>query len=445
MKTPIYDFVKEYAESNSVRMHMPGHKGKCFLGFEQFDLTEIKGADSLYEADGIIAESESYASALFGCKTFYSAEGSSLAIRGMLYLCCLYAADQNKKPLIYAGRNAHKVFINTVALMDIDVEWLTGDKDCSYLSFAISADALESKLKNAKVLPTAIYLTSPDYLGNMADIWAISKICKKHGILLLVDNAHGAYLKFLSQSRHPMDLGADMCSDSAHKTLPVLTGGAYLHISNKAPSLFADNAKQALSLFGSTSPSYLILQSLDKANEYLACGFKNMLLQKTEVIKELKNTLTEKGYTLVGDEPMKITVEAKKYGYTGIELADILRKNNIECEFADPDYVVFMPSTETSENDLESLKKALLSIEKREVINTLPPIMHLPQKSMTVRQATLSPCEVIDSKNSLGRVLAFADVACPPAVPIVLSGEVIDGDAIKCFEYYGIEKCRVVK
>lgn len=445
MKTPIYDFVNQYSESKTARMHMPGHKGKSFLGFERLDITEIKGADSLYEADGIIAESERNASALFGCKTFYSAEGSSLAIRAMLYLCELYAKSQNKKPLIYAGRNAHKSFINTIALLDIDIEWLEGGKDSSYLSFSLETDFLEAKLKNAKEIPTALYITSPDYLGNMADVSAISKVCKKYGILLLVDNAHGAYLKFLPNSAHPTDLGADMCCDSAHKTLPVLTGGAYLHISNNAPAIFVESAKQALSLFGSTSPSYLILQSLDKANKYIAKDYKTRLSHKIEAVRNVKQNLTKNGYTLIGNEPMKITIETKRHGYTGNEVADILRDNNIECEFADPDYVVFMLSAETSESELNLLEKTLLSIEKKKLITTQPPKMTLPKRALTVREATMSPYDIVDVKNSLGRILAFSEVGCPPAVPIVVSGEIIDNDTIKCFEYYGIEKCRVVK
>ena len=445
MKTPIYDFVKQYAESKTARMHMPGHKGKCILGFENLDITEIKGADSLYEADGIIAESERNASALFGCTTFYSAEGSSLAIRAMLYLTVLYANTCKKRPLIYAGRNAHKTFINTISLLDIDIEWLDGGKDSSYLSFNISPEFLEEKIRCAEEKPTALYITSPDYLGNTADISAISKICKKYGVLLLVDNAHGAYLKFLEKSAHPTDLGADMCCDSAHKTLPVLTGGAYLHIRKNAPALFAESAKQALSLFGSTSPSYLIMQSLDKANEYIANDYKTILNQRAKAIVGLKTRLIESGYILIGDEPMKITIETKHYGYMGDEFADIMRKSNIECEFADPDYVVFMMSAETTESEINALEKALLSIERKSEITTLPPKMKIPKRAMTVREATMSAYEVVDAKKALGRILAFSEVGCPPAVPIVVSGEIIDENVIRTFEYYGIEKCRVVK
>ena len=109
--TPICDFVRRYAESGTARLHMPGHKGRGALGFEQFDITEIAGADSLYEADGIIAQSEANASLLFGCPTFYSTEGSSQCIRAMLYLALLYGKETGRKPVIAAGRNAHKSFL----------------------------------------------------------------------------------------------------------------------------------------------------------------------------------------------------------------------------------------------------------------------------------------------------------------------------------------------
>ena len=107
MNTPICDFVNRYVESEMLRMHMPGHKGVGALGVESRDITEIDGADSLYEATGVIRESEKNAGSLFGAHTFYSAEGSSLCIRAMLHLVCLYARERGEKPLIAAGRNAH--------------------------------------------------------------------------------------------------------------------------------------------------------------------------------------------------------------------------------------------------------------------------------------------------------------------------------------------------
>lgn len=444
MNTPICDFVKSYDDKNCIRAHMPGHKGESVLGFEHLDITEIKGADSLFEASSVIKESEENASALFEAHTFYSTEGSSLCIRAMLYLSLLYAKKRGKAELILATRNAHKTFLSAVALLNLEVEWLYGEKN-SYLSCDINAETLDKKLSLMQEKPVAVYLTSPDYLGNMLDIKALSDVCKKHDVLLLIDNAHGAYLKFLCDSLHPLDLGATMCCDSAHKTLPVLTGGAYLHISESADEMFKNKAKSALSLFASTSPSYLILQSLDKCNEYLSDGYKKRLSAFAEKVSSLKETLKNHGYILAGDEPLKVTVRAKKYGYNGFELAEKLREKNIECEFSDSDFLVLMLSESMSECELEKLKCALLSIEKRDEIKTTPPALSIPQKAMSIRDAVLSVSKTVDVKDSVGKILGMTSVSCPPAVPVIVSGEIIDESALSVFSYYGIENCEVIE
>jgi len=443
MNTPICDFVREYAEKNALRMHMPGHKGKALLGMESLDITEIDGADSLYEAEGIIRESERNASMLFGCETFYSTEGSSQCIRAMLYLAALHAQRQSKKPLIAAGRNAHKTFLSAAALLDLDVIWLCSEKQNSYLSCEIDAEQIEKLLSAAPDI-TAIYLTSPDYLGNVADIRMAAEVCRKYGVLLLVDNAHGAYLRFLTESRHPIDLGADICCDSAHKTLPVLTGGAYLHLSDKLPEMFSEQAKNALALFGSTSPSYLILQSLDAANAYLAEGYKDELAQIVSAADALKERLVSHGYVLSGDEPLKLTISAKPYGYRGTELAQMLGERNIVCEFSDPDFLVLMLTPETGESGIKQLETALLSIPQKTAVNEPAPGFSLPERVMRIRKAMLSAGKLLPVSQSIGRVLSAASVGCPPAVPIVVSGERIDEDAAACFEYYGIKQCTVI-
>ena len=245
MDTPIFDFITAYRNSAPVRLHMPGHKGRALLGVEERDLTEISGADSLYEASGIIAESEANASALFGCPTFYSTEGSSQCIRAMLFLAMQHAQNAGKHPKILAARNAHKTFLSAAALLDLDVCWLFGETP-SYLSANPSPAVIEAAIE--REAPSALYLTSPDYLGAVVDLAPIAKLCHARGVLLLVDNAHGAYLRFLTPSRHPIDLGADLCCDSAHKTLSALTGSAYLHVSSARSELAAE-AKDALLLF----------------------------------------------------------------------------------------------------------------------------------------------------------------------------------------------------
>ncbi len=439
MNTPICSFLRKYADIDNLRLHMPGHKG---IGeIEKYDLTEIDGADSLYEARGIIKESENNASELFGAHTLYSTEGSSLSIRAMLYLASLM--KKGERALILAGRNAHKVFISAAALLDFDVEWIVGKE--SYLTCNPSADELASRLDSMVEKPTAVYITSPDYLGNMADIGALCEVCHKRGVMLLVDNAHGAYLAFTKPSMHPIALGADMCTDSAHKTLPCLTGAGYLHISKAMPKAIVDRAKDAMALFGSTSPSYLILASLDMANAYLSNGYSKELSEFTKKLDGVKKNLIKAGYEVVGNEPMKLTVKPKSYGYTGYELAGILKKNKIVHEFADPDYLVLMPTPEITDEELAKLEVVLLTVKRKNPITTLPPRIQTGEVALTPREAILSEAESVSVEGAEGRILADTSVGCPPAVPIAVSGEIIDKSAVDAFKYYGIDSIFVVK
>lgn len=444
METPICDFVREYNRREALRLHMPGHKGVPGLGMEPLDITEIDGADSLYEAEGIIRRSEENAGRLFGCDTFYSTEGSSQCIRAMLYLATLYGKNRGKSPLIAAARNVHKTFLSAAALLDLDVLWLTPEEGESYLTWSMTPGELERVLRAAPQRPTAVYLTSPDYLGGVADIAGIARVCHDLGCLLLVDCAHGAYLRFLPQSLHPMDLGADLCCASAHKTLPVLTGGAYLHIADALSEELSGSAKAALALFGSTSPSYLILQSLDRANRYLE-GFPEALAGFLPRVEGLRQKLIGKGYRLYGEEPLKITIHAKPAGFTGRELAWELEKRNIVPEFSDPDYLVLMLTPEVGMEGLRRLEEALLEIPFRAPLHTCPARPGRGERVKSIREAMLAPAQLLPVSECMGKILGEASVGCPPAVPIVVSGERIDEAAISCFRYYGVERCRVLR
>ncbi len=444
MDSPIADFVKSYAASGAARFHMPGHKGRGPLGCEALDITEIAGADSLYEAEGIIARSEENAGSLFGTgRTLYSTEGSSQCIRAMLHLIL-----QNRKPgtapVVLAARNVHKVFIYAAALLDFRPEWLWPEGESnSLLGCPISPKGVAAAMDALPEPPAAVYITSPDYLGNLADIRDIAAAVHERGSILAVDNAHGAYLHFLGSPLHPMDLGADICCDSAHKTLPALTGAAYLHISKSAPAAFARKARQAMALFGSTSPSYLTLASLDLCNVYLTGNYRKELAESCLELEKLKVRLRDRGWGVEPSDPLRLTIAAPGAS-SGLELAGLLRERGIECEHADGDYLVLMFTPSNTPEELEILEAALgyapaPPAEKK----SLP----LPrgEGAMPLRRAMFAPQETVPAQKALGRICGAPTVACPPAVPIAVSGERIDREAVELFLRYGLETVDVVK
>lgn len=478
MNTPIYDFVKDYVSKDPVRLHMPGHKGVSAIdgadaeeNAYKYDITEIDGADYLLAPSGIIAESEANAGKLFGCHTLYSTEGSSLCIRAMMFLVKKYARSKGHEPLILAGRNAHASFVNAAALLDINVEWIMQKESDSYESCSITGEDIEKVIKGylnteylIKKLPDAVYITSPDYLGNMSDIKELADVCHKYGLLLLVDNAHGAYLKFLEESLHPVDFGADICCDSAHKTLPVLTGGAYLHIASEDTKdvsvdqaakdkrkFIAQNARQALSVFATTSPSYLTLQSLDKCNAYLE---NNKSIKETaEKVASLKKKLLENKYLLIGNEPLKITVGFNKESTLCSGLTDKLKENGIYAEYQDREHIVMMFSGSTTEEDFQKVQKVLTMFaeENKDALNAQNDgkkaagpdnkRKKAPNKSMSFKDAMLAQSEQVDAENSIGRILAQPVLSCPPCVPVYMCGEVIGEEILK----YCTGKVTVVK
>ena len=468
MTTPIVDFVRRYAQSGTSRLHMPGHKGQSLLGFEPWDITEIKGADELYGADGIIAQSEANATRLFGTvHTYYSTEGSSQCIRAMLCLALQAAPAAGQRPVLLAARNAHKALLYAAALLDFDIQWLwPAPQDAGALcSCPVSAAKLTGALRGLAQQgkrPFGVYITSPDYLGGVQDIAALAEVCKDFGVPLLVDNAHGAYLRFLPQGgQHPIALGAAMCCDSGHKTLPVVTGGAYLHLGKNAPVQDEAAVRNALALFGSTSPSYLILQSLDKCNQILSEGYPLRLLQCCDHLTRLRRELNEAaaakhcpGPLALESEPLKVTLDAAVLGLSGTELAEKLRAAKIECEYADPRYLVLMFTPDNPPQDFERLSAAVLRIAEdfagpvtlpEEAAGDFAELERGLHRRCTIRQAVFAPQEQLPAEQAVGRICAMPTVSCPPAIPIVVSGEQITPAAAAWMKRYHVEEVSVIR
>jgi arginine/lysine/ornithine decarboxylase len=447
MNTPIYDYLIKYAKTHPVRPHMPGHKGRppfdlpYMESIYAMDITEIKGADSLFEANGIIAESEKNASSLFKTTaTYYSCGGSTLCIQAMLFMM----KQENRK--VFAVRNVHKAFLNASALLDLDVEWIYPNDAKGILSGVVPLAELENKLAQCQV-PCCVYLTSPDYLGNISDIKSISTICKKYKAKLIVDNAHGAHLAFTPINMHPIALGADMCCDSAHKMLPALTGTAYLHIASKE---YVDKAKHAMNMFGSTSPSYLMLASLDLCNLYLEKNIRDDIKRMQKAINKLQNTLSEYFRFSFGDF-LHITIYASESGTDGYTLAKYLEKDRILVEYVDKDIIILLFSPVTEQVEIRAVILALLNAAEKlncrsskiKKSDEIAPCRL--EKRMSLRKAAISEYEEINVNDSLGRICAGVKVPCPPAVPVAVSGEVISRECIEVFNHYNIKTVYVVK
>lgn len=426
MNTPIHDFLRDYAARLPVRCHMPGGKGQN----DPFDITEIDGADSLFESAGIILESERNAAALFGAgDTLYSCGGSTLCIQGMLGA----VRALTEKRTIAAARYSHRSLVSACALLGFRIRWIAPKE---FLGAAVSPEAVAAAADSDTA---AVFLNAVDYYGGMADIPAIAEICHQRGVLLLADNAHGAYRVFTGD--HPIALGADMTADSAHKTLPALTGGAYLHLKDPA---HRTAAKSAMALFGSSSPSYLIMDSLDLCNRFLSEGAERAR-QAVEDTARLKEELKRLGFTLRASDPLRITVDAAAFGYTGQALAAALRENGAECEMSDERYTVLLFSAVQPREDFPRLSEIFSGIPRKPPLPTPAHKILKPKAVLTPREAIFTARETVKTENAEGRICAGIVSPCPPCVPLVMPGERIDGDCVEELLRYGIREIPCVR
>ncbi|MCR5783907.1 MAG: aminotransferase class I/II-fold pyridoxal phosphate-dependent enzyme [Clostridia bacterium] len=437
--TPISDYIDGYlSHKGVVRAHMPGHKG-VIPGMSR-DITEIDGADCLFDPKGIILESEKNASRLFGSKaTFYSTEGSSLSIRAALYLAMRMNPDK-KEHTVVALRNVHKSFISAASLLGFEIRWVYGTG--SLLDREFSLDEIAAALAAGMEPPDCIYVTSPDYLGRIRDISGLAGLAHKYGSLLVVDNAHGAYLKFIAPDTHPLTLGADIVCDSAHKTLPVLTGGAYLHLGHSVPDEVIKTAPGAMELFGSTSPSWPVLESLDCASRFLSEN-SGSIKRAADRIEQLGESLRECGWDVLPSDPFRITVKTKSFGYIGAHVAGILKNEGIIVEFADRDHVVLMLTGFNTESDFHRIENAFGTLRRQDPVDEDPPEIGPPVIAMTPREALFARSETVSAEMASGRVFLGCALSCPPAVPLIVAGEVTGPDTVRAFSYYGIKEVEV--
>ena len=445
---PLYASLLEYARENPARFHMPGHKGGelsplygVFGDSLNFDVTELPETDSLFEDNGAILEAERLAAREYGARdTLFSAGGSTLCIQAMLRL----VSKEGGK--IICARNIHRAAANAMALLGLEPVWVWPRPfENSGLPGEILPEDIEAAA-DANGDAAAVFLTSPDYYGVMSDIAGISAVCRKHNIPLLVDNAHGAHLSCLEGPLHPIAQGADMTCDSAHKTLPTLTGGAFLQINS--PLFSRTDAKDAMTLFGSTSPSYFIMLSLDLARAWMARDGKAAFAGLAKKVAAFRGKCASLGFFTPREavfDPVRITIDTASRGIPGTAAALHFRRHGVSPEMSDGRHIVLIPTPFNTDGDFARLEAALDGLATGAPIPLPSFPCEKPGRIIGMRQALMSQNETVDVSVCRGRVAAEAKCPCPPCVPVVMPGELISETMVISLKSYGVLKIKVVK
>lgn len=444
----IYNKLIEYINQGFSSFHTPGHKnnfekllGKSGLSFGELDLTELPLTDNLYNPQSCILQAENNLKELYGSKTsLFSTGGNTLCIQTMLRLC----APEGGKMI--CARNVHKSVVSAMALLKIEPIWVMPEFDEKNGLFSEVSSEEISKVLKIHTNTKGVLITSPDYYGMLSNVKSLAAVCAKFGVPLLVDNAHGAHLKFLTDLNHPIDDGATFVADSAHKTLPVLTGGAWLHISDEK---FITGAKNAMSLFGSTSPSYPIMASIDVCTNWLKSHGKvefKALEKRVSLIKEVlkfKNISFPKNMC----DPTRITINCASVGYTGDELKAHFHRFKVEPEFFDANHTVLIPTPFNFDADWLNLENALLDLEIKEPKKTdkNSSVKNLPIKILSISNTIFKKSETILIKNSKNRIAAEILHNYPPGIPIIMPGELIDNYVIQALVSQKVNKISVLK
>ena len=476
----------EYAGSDAYPFHMPGHKRREIPdgipgGFPDpygIDITEIDGFDNLHHAEGILKDAMDEAAAIYGAdRSWYLVNGSTCGI-----LSAVFAATENGGKLLTA-RNCHKAVYHAICLNRLEAEYLYPEEITEFginggiraedVRKALEKDAMrcagnsgDVRGKTTKI--QAVLITSPTYEGVVSDIRAIADAAHEYGIPLIVDEAHGAHLEFADQChsfpKSALEYGADIVVQSLHKTLPCFTQTAILHVKGKLVD--QDRVSRYLSMFQTSSPSYLFMAGMERCIRYMDGDGRNGMvryekrlehfmerMEGLQVLEVLDREICWKYRTVAGWDPSKIVVSTMRAeDFHGEELAETLRrKYHLEMEMTAPEYVIAMTSLMDTEEGFERLGTALLEIdgalrhcveseqqkekgESKEKERCETPEATESKVSHPIRRMLI--CEAMDAdtertafQDTVGKVSAEFVYLYPPGIPIIAPGEVFT-DAI---------------
>ena len=394
--------------------HMPGHKRRPIADGIPYDIdiTEIEGFDNLHNPCGILKDLSERACRIYKARKSYPlVNGSTCGV-----LAGIYSLTRDNKNILIA-RNCHKSVYNAVEIMGLNPTYILPQMTNLGIMGCITAESVEAELKNSDI--GTVVITSPTYEGIVSDVSAIYEVCKKYGVHLFVDSAHGAHLVDKLPS-------CDMCVMSLHKTLPALTQTALLHIYSR--NVDEDIVRHALSIFETSSPSYVLMASIDECLRYMEENKKDFSALESNLSYFYENTVAlDNMRVLCFDDRTKIIISASD----GYDLADKLRSHNIEVEMASEYYVIAIVTPLDKINDLQILLRALYRIDK-----TLAPykIEKIPEFTLPERKASKGEGEFLNISDCSGRVSGEYIWAYPPGVPIVAPNEVIDKKIIDCLK-----------
>ena len=400
MNAPLYHALTTFADTDPLRMHMPGHKGKGLPGWEQLirlDFTELPPTGNLYEAGGAIGEAEELWAKAFGMRECLMLTcGSTQGIHTALTLTCPIGST------LLTDRNCHRSVYHAMALLDLTPVYLMEK----------TPQGVEKVLVNNPQIKT-VCITSPDYYGKLYDITGISAVCHSFGAKLVVDGAHGAHLPFLGIDHYR---GADLVICSAHKTLPALGQGALLF---SGGGFTGEELRRAASIHGTSSPSYPILISMDLARAWMEREEGRSAYQAAcrRVAQMRRKFPALDGNDL---DPGRLTLRVKD----GYEVERQLQQRGIWPEMADRGHVVFIITGADSMEELDRLERALEEIELQRDDRQYP-MPPMPEIVLRPRQALFAPAQVLSLDECEGRVSACPIAPYPPGVPVVAPGEVI--------------------
>ncbi|NLJ58081.1 MAG: aminotransferase class I/II-fold pyridoxal phosphate-dependent enzyme [Tissierellia bacterium] len=445
-KQNIISGIKQYRSQVDTNFHMPGHKGKNeFLGqliedISSYDLTETIGTDNLHYPAGFLKDAMDYISKVYGSKKSYMVvNGTSCGIISSI-MACTKPGDK-----ILVQRDCHKSVYNASILGDLELVYLYPEFNKKYgLNFSISLEKLDQQLSYKPEIKMVV-LTYPTFYGICFDIKKAAEIVHKHGKILMIDEAHGSHLKFSEDLPLPAESsGADIVTQSIHKTLPCLSQGSLLHVCSERVKV--DNIEAMLRMLQTSSPSYVLMASIENAVHWMESSGKERLKRNIEIFKERTLELRKIGINvleenfLIGEglysfDATRAVISMSEIGITGTKLQDILRyKYRIQMEFADLQYTVGYITATDEPEDIHRLFDAVKEIylkesknkEKGEIIQ-IEPFPSL-QHERKMRSAFYAENIFVKIDESIGRTAAGFIIPYPPGIPLVCPGEIIDQD-----------------